>query len=111
MSSSELPLGHIGADDPELRGGGAEKTTKDRNNLVLFVSAPNDPDSKPFRFPSDTTVGDAARQAATTFGYDSQGTPSFRLVDGTVLDRTATLVAAGLEHRDEVELVDVGGGV
>jgi hypothetical protein len=49
--------------------------------------------------------------AASKFGYDPDGTPSFRLSDGTVLDRSITLKAAGLKHRDEVELVDAGGGV
>jgi hypothetical protein len=119
MSTTDLPLGHIGPNDPDHpdhpefkeRGDRPDTTDKGRKNLVLIVFAPNDPDPKRFRFDVDTLVGGAAKVAASKFGYDPDGTPSFRLSDGTVLDRSITLKAAGLKHRDEVELVDAGGGV
>jgi hypothetical protein len=84
---------------------------KGRKNIRLEVSAPSEPDSKKMTFRGESLVGDAATEAAEKFGYATGGTPSFRLSDGTVLDRTVTLVAAGLKDDDEVEVVDAGGGV
>ena len=116
MSTIDEALGHIGPDDPDHPDHPDFEPNppgkgKGRQNIVLVVHAPSEPDPKRFRFPVDTTVGEAAKEAAADFGYDPDGTPSFRTPDGTVLDRSATLQDAGLEHRDEVELVDAGGGV
>jgi hypothetical protein len=113
MSTTDLPLGHIGPDDPGHRdhpGNTGEDHEHDKH-IVLIVLAPNDPEEKLFRFDLEILVGDAAKQAAAKFDYDESGTPSFRRSDGTVLDRNITLKAAGLKHHHEVELVDVGGGV
>lgn len=82
-----------------------------RSTVVLIVFAPIEPHPKHIPFDVDITVGAAARIAADRFGYSADTTPSFRLPDGTVLDRSITLAAAGLKNQDEVELVDTGGGV
>ncbi len=97
----------------EAREGKGDKPEKDkdRKNIKLVVSAPNEPDPKKMTFRDEMLVGDAAKEAAEKFGYAAGGTPSFRLSDGTVLDRTITLEAAGLKDGDEVEVVDAGGGV
>ena len=97
------------AHDPEADGP-EETVDEHRRNLVLRVFSPRHPDPKPFRFDLDITVGAAASKASEAFGYDG-GTPTFKRKDRTVLDRMITLRAAGLRHREEVELVDVGGGV
>lgn len=91
-----------------------DKPDKDKDgdkNIKLVVSAPNEPDPKKMTFRNEMLVGDAAKEAAEKFGYAAGGTPSFRLADGTVLDRTLTLEAAGLKDGAEVEVVDAGGGV
>ena len=115
MSTTEMPLGHIGRDDPDHPDHPEYKQDHEHGDteryIVLIVFAPNDPEAKLFRFTRDTLVGDAARAAAAKFDYDESGTPSFRLSNGTVLDRTITLEAAHLRHHHEVELVDAGGGV
>lgn len=116
MSTTDLSEGLIGPDDPEdpeVPGGnkGKNKDHPDRRTIVVTVYAPVEPDPKRFRFKLSRTVGDAARLAASEFGYDATSTPSFSTKDGTILDRNVTLEAAGVEPRDELELVDVGGGV
>lgn len=115
MSTTDLSEGLIGPDDPD-EPGPAKNNDKgedrpDQRTIVVTVFAPVEPDPKRFRFKLSTTVGDAARVAATEFAYDANSTPSFSTQDGTILDRNLTLEAAGVEHRDELELVDVGGGV
>jgi len=99
MSTSETSEIHSGG-----RGHG------DKKNIVLVVSAPNTPDSKHMPFKTDLLVGAAADEAAEKFGYAAGGTPSFR-VGTNVLDRNITLADAGLQHKDEVDLVSAGGGV
>lgn len=84
--------------------GGAEKGT-----IRLTVYAPRQTEPKHFRWDETTTVGAAAKEAAEAFRYQA-GSPTF-VKDGTVLDRSQTLKAAGLEDKDRVELTDVGGGV
>jgi hypothetical protein len=83
---------------------------RNRKNIVLVVSAPNDLDAKHMPFKTDILVGDAAREAAEKFNYAANGNPTFR-VGTDVLDRTITLEAAGLKNQQEVDLVDAGGGV
>jgi hypothetical protein len=110
-----LPEGAIGPDDPEFDGPADVDFADDRpgqgRQVVVIVFAPRDPDPKRFRFRRDELVGTAAATAAEAFNYDQGGTPSFRMPDGTVLDRTITLEAAGVRTGMELELVDVGGGV
>lgn len=106
--------GLVPADDPEyaaiLRGEAAPEGTAGRDTVLLIVHAPRDPEAKPFRFPFSEIVGDAAKTAAAAFDY-AAGTPSFRKDDGTVLDRTISLQAAGVHNGEKLELVDAGGGV
>lgn len=81
------------------------------STIVLTVFAPIEPRPKRIPFDVHLTIGAAARIAADRFGYSADTTPSFRLADGTVLDRSIALDVAGLKNKDEVELVDTGGGV
>jgi hypothetical protein len=77
--------------------------------ITVHVLSPREPDPRDFTFAKTLRVGEAAMQAATAFGYEA-GTPSFQK-GAEVLDRDKPLVAAGVRDGDELELVDVGGGV
>jgi len=119
MDTNALPLGLLEPGDPEFDDSGGDATGDagqqdgdhhPRSNVVLIVFAPKEPEPKRFRFPFDEFVGDAAKVAAEKFEYEV-GTPSFQRMDGTVLDRSVTLRAAGVHNREELELVDAGGGV
>jgi hypothetical protein len=78
--------------------------------VTVTVFAPRATDPRTFTWPQTMKVGEAAAQAADAFGY-RPGTPSFQDAAGEVLDRDKPLVAAGVRDGDELELVDVGGGV
>jgi hypothetical protein len=91
------PQGH----EPERHG---------PHTVTVTVFAPRTTDPRIFTWPQTMKVGEAASQAAHDFGYEP-GTPSFQNADGEVLDRDKPLVAAGVRDGDELELVDVGGGV
>ena len=82
----------------------------DHKSISLVVSAPNTPDSKHMSFKLASLVGEDADEAAEKFGYAPGGAVSFRF-KGTVLDRGVTLAQAGLQNKDEVDLVSAGGGV
>ncbi len=82
----------------------------DGATLTLTVYSPTDTEPKEFTWYRKTTVGEAADEAAASFGYEG-GTPSLQIEDGTVLDRDKPLVSALLKDGDVVEIVDVGGGV
>lgn len=77
--------------------------------ITVTVFAPREAEPRTFTFPKTERVGDAARTAATDFGY-SGGNPTFAKA-GKVLDRDKPLVAEGVREGDELELVDAGGGV
>jgi hypothetical protein len=81
------------------------------NMLTVSVSAPRDPDPRQFTFKKNTIVGEAAQLVAEAFGYSGGGTPTFQNVDGEILDRNKTLAAEHVRDGDELELVDIGGGV
>ena len=77
----------------------------------MTVIAPREPDHpRTFEFAHNELVGDAARTAATAFGYTG-GNPSFANGNKVVLDRTKTLGAEHVRTGDTLYLVDVGGGV
>lgn len=78
--------------------------------FTVTVFAPRAVEPKEFTFPKTMKVGDAAREAATAFGYEG-GNPTFQAEDGRVLDRQKPLVAEGVEDGDKLELTDIGGGV
>lgn len=82
----------------------------DGASLTLTVYSPTDTKPKEFTWHRKTRVGEAADEAAASFGY-ANGTPSFQLEDGTVAERDRTLTSAHLKDGDVVEIVDVGGGV
>lgn len=113
MDVEELSLGELAPDDAEFgdsNEGGVGDSVANRHTVVVTVFAPRDPAPKRFRFLLDEMVGEAAKVAAARFGYEV-GTPSFQAEDGMVLDRTMTLRAAGVKNRQELDLVDAGGGV
>ena len=89
-----------------------EGRDRDKQELTLIVHAPRKPDPKPFTWPKTMKVGDAAKNAATDFGY-SGGNPGFLLLGSAPrsLDNKKTLVAEHLKDNDEVEITDTGGGV
>jgi hypothetical protein len=74
------------------------------------VAAPRSPEKKTFTWQKNMRVGDAAKEAATSFGYDG-GSPSLENANDEVLDNQKPLVAAGVRDGDCLELVDSGGGV
>ena len=82
----------------------------DRHSITVTVVAPRDPNPKRFTWPKTMQVGEAAAEAAAAFGYEP-GNPSFVNAAGEVLDRNKPLVAEHVEDGDQLELVDVGGGV
>jgi hypothetical protein len=78
--------------------------------VTVTVFAPRATEPRTYTWPKTMKVGEAATEAARDFGYQP-GTPSLQNADGEVLDRDKPLVAAGVRDGDELELVDVGGGV
>jgi hypothetical protein len=110
METDNLPTGVLGPTDPEYEDPGGDEAASGRRTIVVIVFAPKDPEPKRFRFRLEETVGEAAKVAAEAFEYEV-GTPSFQLENGTVLDRSLTLEAAGVHAKERLELVDAGGGV
>lgn len=82
---------------------------QDKQSLDVTVFAPRSTESKGFSWDKHLSVGEAADEAAAAFGY-AGGNPSLAKGD-QVLDRGKQLVAARVRDRDELELVDTGGGV
>lgn len=82
---------------------------KRKNELKVTVFAPRAPKPKKFKWRADMTVGAAAAEAAEAFGYASGSHTLAR--DGVALDRETGLADAGIRDGDELELVDIGGGV
>jgi hypothetical protein len=80
--------------------------------LHVVVFAPRAPNPKTFAWQAILTIGDAARQAATDFGYTG-GNPGLQ-TEGRqprVLDNNKTLAAEQIHNGDKLELIDTGGGV
>lgn len=92
----------------------AQDGNHDKQELTLRVFAPRKADPREFVWRKTTKVGDAAREAATAFGY-SGANPGLQLLqaDGTarMLDNNKTLVAEHLKDGDELEISSTGGGV
>jgi hypothetical protein len=78
--------------------------------LHLRISAPREPEPREFTFTKSTPVGEAAREVATAFGYTG-GSPTFQNAAGDLLDRGKPLAGEHVKDHDELDLVDVGGGV
>lgn len=79
-------------------------------DITVQVTAPREVEPRSFTWPKNKRVGEAAAEAAAAFQYQA-GTPTFQNADDVVLDRDKPLVAEGVRDGDELELVDVGGGV
>ncbi len=88
----------------------ATKTDKDKQTYEVEVFAPrNASDRRPFSWSKHLTVGEAAAQAAGVFGI--QGGQPTLAKEGSPLDRSKQLVAAGVRDHDVLEIVDAAGGV
>jgi len=84
-----------------------------KQELTLVIHAPRAPEPKTFTWAKTLKVGEAARQAASEFGYVG-GNPGLLLLRETparVLDNNKPLVAEHLRDGDELEITDTGGGV
>jgi hypothetical protein len=82
---------------------------KDKDILDVVVFAPRETEGRTFRWSKHLEVGQAADEAAAAFGY-AAGTPTLAK-EGETLDRGKQLGAAGVRDGDELDLVDIGGGV
>ena len=80
------------------------------NELTVEVFSARVTTLKKFTWPKTLTVGDAADEAAKAFRYEA-GTPTFQTKDRQVLQRKDSLVEAGVQNFDRLELTDSGGGV
>ena len=78
--------------------------------VTVRVFSPREPDPRTFTWRKTIKVGEAAAEAAVAFGIVG-GTPTFRNAKKEVLDRDKPLVAEKVRDGDELELVDIGGGV
>jgi hypothetical protein len=81
----------------------------DKQTLEVTVFAPRATEGRQFSWSKHASVGEAAEEVAEAFGYE-RGKPTLAKA-GVALDRDKQLVAAGVRDGDELELVDVGGGV
>ena len=87
----------------------AKKPDGDKQDVTVTVYAPGSTEGRQITWPKSTKVGDAAAEAATTFGL-AAGTFTLSR-GGDVLDRNKPLVAEKVHDGDELDLVDAGGGV
>ena len=78
--------------------------------ITVTIYVPSSTDPKQFSWPKTIKVGEAAAEAASVWGIDSEA-PSFQNAADEVLDRQKPLVAAGVRDGDTLELVSAGGGV
>ena len=80
--------------------------------LHVYVEAPKSDEQKAFDWTQTKKVGEAAREAATAFGYEG-ATPGFQTTETPArqLDNDKPLVAEHVKSGDVLELVDLGGGV
>lgn len=94
-----------------VHGDTTDKKHTGNSELTVTVFAPRTPDGRTFTFQRSERVGATARVAADAFGYQPDGNPTFATGEGVVLDRDKPLASARVRDGDELELVDVGGGV
>jgi hypothetical protein len=80
--------------------------------LHFLVFAPRFPDPRPFSFKQDTRVGEVAKVASESFGYQA-GQPGLQTLTEPprVLDNSKTLKQEHVHDGERFELVDTGGGV
>ena len=78
--------------------------------VTVKVYIPRVTEPKVFTWPLTLTVGQAAKEAADAFGYHQSSNPT--LGHGNVtFDRNKTLEQEHVHNHEELELLDVGGGV
>jgi hypothetical protein len=84
----------------------------ERQEITVTVFSPRSPEPMTFTWGKTIKVGEAAREAATAFGYQG-GNPGLQTTGNPprVLDNDKPLVAEHVRDGDELELVDTGGGV
>ncbi len=87
----------------------SDKPKADKQTLTVTVFAPRETEPRQFEWDKHLTVGEAADQAAAAFGY-APGSPTLAR-DGSPLEREKQLVAEKVRDGEELELVDIGGGV
>jgi len=90
----------------------AQQSHHTHHELEIIVFAPRSPQPKEFTWPKTLKVGEAARQAATAFGYQG-GNPGLQ-TEGhppRVLDNNKTLAEEHVHDHEKLELIDTGGGV
>jgi hypothetical protein len=82
------------------------------HQVYVTVFAPRAVEPKSFTWEKTMKVGDAAKQAAVAFGYQT-GNPGLQTIaePPVVLDNNKPLVAEHVKDGDQLELVDTGGGV
>jgi hypothetical protein len=106
--SQDIPGDHMAGTSEKDTG----SASHDKKELSVVVVAPRSPDPKPFSWSKTMKVGEAARDAATAFGYTG-GNPGLQTSDdpARALDNNKPLVAEGVKDGDQLELIDTGGGV
>ena len=82
------------------------------DSVTVIVFSPRSPHPKEFTWRESLTVGEAAREAATAFGYQG-GNPGLQTttMPPRVLDNNKTLAAEHVHNGEKLELIDTGGGV
>jgi hypothetical protein len=86
--------------------------TATHQTVKVIVFAPRSPNPKEFTWEKTLTVGQAAREAATAFGYKATS-PGLQTDSNPprTLDNGNTLAQEGVDNGDKLELIDTGGGV
>jgi hypothetical protein len=78
--------------------------------VTVQVFIPRLTEPKLFTWPLTLTVGQAAKEAADAFGYSQSSNPTLGRGNHT-FDRNKTLEQEHIHNNEELELLDVGGGV
>lgn len=92
-------------ENPSIAG---DQHEKDRH-VTVEVFAPRSDKPKKFTWAVKLKVGEAAREAATAFGYQG-GDPTLGHKD-VVFKRDETLAEAHVHDGEKLDLLDAGGGV
>ena len=82
------------------------------HEVKVIVFAPRSPHPKEFTWAKTLKVGEAAREAATAFGYQA-GNPGLQTEGNQprTLDNKKTLAEEHVKNGEKLELIDTGGGV
>ena len=80
------------------------------HEVTVKVYNPRNNETKTFTWPLTLTVGQAAKEAADAFGYSQSSNPTLGRGNDT-FDRNKTLEQEHVHNHEELELLDVGGGV